>query len=250
MFLVIPMAGESKRFLNKGYAVPKYMIEAKGLTLFDYALKSLPLDIMTKIIFVGLKSHEEKYRLSDFIEGRMKDIFDYPKDKYRIVLLDHPTQGQAETVYKAKDHVLPDKDLIIYNVDTYFRSGSLTRLLSSSGKKDGVLGAFVLKDKDPKWSFAKVDGDGVVVKTAEKEQISSYALTGMYHFSRAEDFFNVFEYHAEQKILFKNEYYVAPMYNYLIVQGKKFVLNLCDSFQPLGTPEDVESFIDHGKNES
>jgi len=249
MFLVIPMAGESKRFLSKGYLVPKYMIEAKGLTLFDYALKSLPLTVMTKIIFVGLRSHEEKYRLSSFIQGRMKDIFGYEEDKYHIVLLDQPTQGQAETVYRTKDHVLLDKDLVIYNVDTYFHSGSLVRLLSSPEKKDGVLGAFVLQGEDPKWSFAKAGDDGVVTQTAEKDQISSYALTGLYHFSKAGDFFSAFEYYAQEKILFKNEYYVAPMYNYLIAQGKKFVVDLCDSFQPLGIPEDVEDFIRNGKNE-
>ena len=39
-----------------------------------------------------------------------------------------------------------------------------------------------------------------------------------------------------------NEYYVSELYNILIKQGKKFVIDLADDFSLLGTPEDIENF--------
>ena len=39
--VIITMAGLGTRFRKAGYQVPKYMIEAKGKTLFEWSLDSL-----------------------------------------------------------------------------------------------------------------------------------------------------------------------------------------------------------------
>ena len=39
--IVITMGGLGSRFREAGYTVPKYMIEAKGKTLFEWSLISL-----------------------------------------------------------------------------------------------------------------------------------------------------------------------------------------------------------------
>lgn len=39
--VVITMGGIGARFRARGYTVPKYMIEAKGKTLFEWAMESL-----------------------------------------------------------------------------------------------------------------------------------------------------------------------------------------------------------------
>ena len=40
MYIIIPMAGESSRFFNAGYTVPKYMLPLGSETVFDKAIKS------------------------------------------------------------------------------------------------------------------------------------------------------------------------------------------------------------------
>ena len=37
---------------------------------------------------------------------------------------------------------------------------------------------------DPKWSFAKIDDEGVVLRVKEKEAISRFATVGLYYFSK------------------------------------------------------------------
>ena len=41
MTIIITMAGLGSRFRKAGYKVPKYMITAKGKTLFDWSMDSL-----------------------------------------------------------------------------------------------------------------------------------------------------------------------------------------------------------------
>ncbi len=234
----VAMAGRGLRFSRAGFTVPKYMIEAGGRTLFERSVLSLPLDLADKTYFLALREHERDFGLSSFIAGKLGGA-----RPWELVLLDGPTRGQAETVLKLRGLVPPDSGLGIYNIDTAFRSATLAaRLADPAARRDGVIGAFRLEAEDPKWSFARTGPDGLVTETAEKRQISRQALTGFYHFSRAEDFFSAAERAVGAGATSGGEYYVAPLYNGLIAAGKEFVLDQVDELVPLGTPEDVAAF--------
>lgn len=236
---IIPMAGLGRRFSAAGVHVPKFMVEAGGMTLFEHSLRSLPLELAARVVFIALREHEEQCRVSAFIKDRMTVLGGMP---FEVVLLDKPTRGQAETVLAARPFVPDDEEAAIFNIDTAFVSHTLAGKLAGAGKGDGVLGAFVLDRQDNKWSFAEVDAQGAVLRTAEKVQISRYALTGLYHFSRAGDFFDCAGDAVAGGELVSGEYYVAPLYNRLIARGGKFTLDVAERIIPLGTPEDVARY--------
>lgn len=236
MNFVIPMAGRGQRFFDAGFAVPKMLIEAKGKTLLEWSVDSLPLNLCTKLIFVLLNEHEKNYGLSEFIKQKYTGNYEV-----HFVYLDETTRGQAETVVGAKDLIDFDQDLLIYNIDTAFSSLKLAERLKND-KIDGVLGAFKDSSESIKYSFAKCDGDGFVTEVAEKVHISDNALNGLYHFRKPADFFKIAEQHIALEQTSKGEFYIAPMYNDLIQEGKKFVIDLCDEIFILGTPEELEEF--------
>lgn len=231
MNVVIPMAGKGSRFAKNGYDKPKFMLSIDGISLLEYSVNSLPLSIAEKIIFIALQEHENEWNISEFIKNK------YPDNNLEFVFLSETTRGQSETVLAAKDYINNDEELLIYNIDTFFDSATLK---SNLLKKDcdGYLGAFY--DENDKWSFAKTDEDGFVIKTTEKVPISTNALTGMYHFNLGSDFVRVAEEAINNNDLVKNEFYIAPLYNSLIKEGKKFKLDLVTDFVALGTPEDFE----------
>lgn len=232
----VAMAGRGERFARAGVAVPKYMVEARGQTLFEHSLASLPVGPGDRTVFIALREHEEKFGLRDFIRGKAAAPWD-------LVLLPAPTRGQAETVLAARDLVPPGSGLAIYNIDTAFLSPGLgPKLADPAARLDGVIGAFKLNGQDPKWSFARTGPGGTVTETAEKVQISDNALTGFYHFSRAEDFFGAAEAAVRGGETSAGEFYVAPLYNRLIAAGRRFTLDVAEKLVPLGTPEDVEAF--------
>lgn len=242
LIYIVPMAGLGSRFLKAGYDLPKYMLRVRGATIFEHALRSLPLEPAEKLVFVALKEHQEAYALETFIDAALKRLPGCPTAglKKEIIFLEKPTSGQAETVMKARDSVPPGAELAIYNIDTYFNSGTLAAALADpAGKRDGILGAFTLKERDPKWSFAALRPDGVVAATAEKDQISENALTGFYHFTDGAGFFRVAGAALASGRTTRGELYVAPLYNDLIAEGREFVLDRADVMVPLGTPEDL-----------
>lgn len=229
------MAGHGSRFAQAGYTTPKWLISAKGKTLLEWSVDSLPLDIGYKLIFIALKADAQKFRLSEWIHQLYDSIIDV-----EILLLDQVTRGQAETVLFAESSVNPNHPIGIFNIDTRFTSTTLSTTLKTPNI-DGVLGAFSSNSR--KFSYARLNKEHYVQETAEKVVISSSALTGFYSFSKAKDFFSIAQQRITQNQQEGGEYYIAPMYNDLIQQGKKYILDVASEIDVLGTPEELDRFL-------
>ena len=235
MNFIIPMAGLGSRFVKAGYSLPKMLLEAKGKTLLEWSLSSLPLQLSTVVVFVGLKEHEQEFELTANIKAL------YPALNCRFIYLEQPSRGQGETVYLSLGECDMELPLVIFNIDTYFSSSTLPDVLVNPAN-DGVLGCF--QSNEDRFSFAKLDEQGeYVIEVKEKEVISDHALTGLYTFKKAGDFKETFEYHQLHNITVKGEFYIAPMYNYLIALGKRYVLDEAQEHVILGTPEEYQQFL-------
>lgn len=236
MNFVIPMAGRGQRFVDAGFDLPKMLIKAKGKTLLEWSIDSLPLSLCTNLICIILREHEEQYQLSE----KIKSIYGTSLN-LKFFVLDHITRGQAETVWLARSLFDQQLDLVIFNIDTYFHSDTLTKALQRKDI-DGVLGSF--NSNQSRFSFARLNEDDYIVETTEKVAISNNALTGLYHFKNTSDFEDTVSFHLENNIRVNNEFYIAPMYNYLIKKGRKFIIDKVNEFDILGTPEELKLFLE------
>lgn len=236
MNFLITMAGEGRRFREAGYDLPKMLIEAKGKTLLEWSIDSLPLNLCSRLIFVAQQKHEDEFQLSRKIislyNGRVRSL--------HFKFIDTLTRGQSETACLAKHLVDLSQPLLIFNIDTQFSSSSLEKNLLRKNI-DGVLGAFY--SEEPRFSFAALNDEGFVTKTAEKEVISSNALTGLYHFTYPEDFFEAAGSAFAKNETTKGEFYIAPLYNHLVNKGRKLIVDMADEVNILGTPEELKIFL-------
>ena len=238
--IIIPMAGEGKRFKDSGVLEPKFMIKVKNKTLFEWSMDSLPINISKKIIFVCLEEHEKKFNVSNFIKNVMNKK--YPNCNYEQLYLKHVTGGQVETALSAKHLIKSEDTLIIYNIDTHFVSTRLeSKILTLKNRKsDGMLGCF--ESSDENLSFIQLDENEWIKQVKEKEKISNYASTGLYIFTNAKYFFETGEEMINNGTKIKNEFYVSEIYNMLLKSGKKFEVDMAEEFAALGTPNDVKKF--------
>jgi len=240
--IVIPMAGLSSRFKKAGFELPKYMLEAKGKTLFEHSVMSF-----------------EKYFHSDvflFIALAVNDTEKFIKDKckklgiknFQIVILDKPTRGQAETVYlglKAAS-VTAETPITIFNIDT-FRPGFCYPESFNKNEVDGYLETFIGSGKN--WSnvLPIADGSSKVKVTAEKQEISQFCCTGLYHFKFAGSFLAIFERDLGKDVtqMQGGEFYIAPMYNELIATGADIRFSVIEVADVIfcGIPEEFYDFI-------
>ena len=235
MTIIITMAGLGSRFRKAGYNCPKYMIEVKGKTLFEWSMSSLVgyNDHVDKYIFVVRKEDNSE----DFIREKCKK---FGIKKVEVIGIDYLTDGQATTCMIAIPHCNPDSEIMVYNIDTYVEPCEM-KYKDIAG--DGHIPCFHAPGDH--WSFVKLDEDGKAVEVREKVRISDNCTLGAYYFSSAKLYKDLYdEYYSDNRHLEKNEKYIAPLYNFMIEKGMKVTISIVDAkkVHVLGTPEELEVF--------
>jgi hypothetical protein len=161
-------------------------------------------------------------------------------EHYQIICLDTLTRGQAETVYLGLKKYNVQDDILIFNIDT-IRSNF--QLPAGIQDWDGYLEVF--KGSGLNWSYAKVIKDTTqVIETAEKVEISDNCSTGIYFFKDTRYFYNAYDYYNQNNLNI-HEYYIAPLYNYLIQQKKNIHIHIIPSEDVVfcGIPEEYVELL-------
>lgn len=233
--IVITMAGYGTRFSQAGYKQPKYRIEVKNKTLFEWSLYSL--DTLKKDAFYIFIAREDDRDIRDFIQ---KKCIGLNITNYKVHLLDHATDGQATTALHAATDWLPDNPLLIYNIDTYIEEGQLCQKKFTG---DGCIPCFDAPGTH--WSFVKTDINGKVTEVREKKRISNHCCVGAYYFKTGTLYEQLYEAYYGTSSAGLKEKYIAPMYNRLIAQGRQVNMFHIESSKvhALGMPEEVEAFL-------
>ncbi len=234
--ILITMAGLGSRFREAGYTVPKYQIEAKGKTLFEWSMESLAGFQKPENDYIFVVRKED--RAGDFIHGACEKM---GIGNVRLVELDHTTDGQATTAMLAKPFWDEESGLLIYNIDTYVEAGQMNEEQIAG---DGFIPCFHAPGDH--WSFARLDENGNVTEVREKQRISDNCTLGAYYFKTCalyEKLYN--EYYSSEEKLEKGEKYVAPLYNYMISQGMEVRISIVDAdkVHVLGTPAELDVFL-------
>lgn len=227
--VLIPMAGLGSRFAEKGYSLPKPLIKIFGKPMIQLVVDSLDID--GNYIFLVQKDHRIKYHLDD--------VLDEIAPGCKIVEVDGITDGAARTTLLAKDLINDSTPLIIANSDQVVLWSSLD-FQAFLGHSDGILAVF--KANDPKWSYVKVE-NALVTEVAEKKVISNTANVGIYGWQKGSDYVKYAEQMIAKDIKTNNEFYVAPVYNEAIADGKKIIPFFVTEMHGIGTPEDMNDFI-------
>jgi len=240
MNILIPMAGRGSRFLveadkNPEYRKPKPIINIAGHPMVEWAISSLPIKNGDQLIFLVLKDHVEKSK----IDEELRNIFG---NEIKIIIVDHITDGAACTALLAREFINNNQPLLITDSDHFIDGKTLFKDIENYEKVDGIIPVFYANN--PKWSFAKTDSEGVVTETAEKIQISRNANIGAYYFSKGRDFVWAAEEMIDENDRTNGEFYVAPVYNYLIRRGKTIRLSRPRFVHGLGTPNDAQKFLE------
>lgn len=239
--IVIPMAGNGSRFAKAGYKNPKPFIDVNGKPMIQRVMDNLAFE-------------NDNYEISYFLIAKQehlnkeKELVEYLQEKYNVtfITVDKTTEGAACTVLFARKYINNDDMLIFANSDQIV-DFEIKNFIDDAVNKDldASILTFIDIDQNPKWSFAKIDENSLVEKVAEKQVISQYATVGIYLYRKG----SIFVDGAIDMIInndrFNNEFYVCPVYNYIIKNGNKVgIFNIENSaMHGLGTPEDLQKYL-------
>ena len=236
MNIVIPMAGAGSRFEKAGYTYPKPLIKIKNDPMITLVLQNL--NLVGKFIFLVQKDHYDKYSL--------ENILNLIAPRCEIIQLDGLTDGAACTVLKAREFINNNEPLVISNSDQFIGWDSTIAIEKfKTPETDG--GILTFKSHHPSHSFAKINRDGYVTEVAEKKPISNDATVGIYYWSKGNDFVKYADQMIKKDIRTNNEFYICPVYNEAIKDGKKIKISPVDEMWGMGTPEELNNFLTHYK---
>tara|TARA_Y100000287_G_scaffold153776_1_gene130029 strand:- start:3578 stop:4732 length:1155 start_codon:yes stop_codon:yes gene_type:complete len=228
--LLLPIAGKAQRFLDAGYTMPKPLILANHKHVIDWSLESIDYSECNLIFIVRL---DHIYNFS--IDKILKQKFG---DDIQIVVLDKITRGALETCVLAEQYIDNDIPLLIYTPDVYFEPQFKPNTIPDDS--EGFLLTFLANSADH--SYSQCDINGKVSRVVEKEVISEHANVGLYYFNSGKEFLKYGREVIDANMLVKNEFYIAPMYNLMIRDGKYVTCADTEKMHVLGTPSTLEFF--------
>lgn len=239
MNIVFGMCGNGTRFNTQYPGIPKYMITYHGKTMIEHAVTTL--NIPGKLHFIVRRDHLLN-NLS--IEPLLKKLGG------NIIISDnYQPIGAANTLLEAKLFINPDEPLLSVNCDQHLDWSTTPIQFVELAKHNPTISyIFTFQSDNPNYSYIKTNRLGKVVEVKEKQIIGPSACAGMYHWAKANDFFNDSEQMIKDQQQVNGEFYVAPVYNYTIAKGlvvNEFKLKqgeLC----PVGTPNELQEFLQNG----
>ena len=234
MNVLIPMAGAGSRFQAAGYTFPKPLIDVRGKPMIQVVAENLNMD--ATFTYVVQAEHREKYNLDTLLNLITPNC--------NIVEVNGVTEGAACTTLLAKEFIDNDEPLLMANSDQFVEWDS-NEFMYRMQENDADGGIVTFTATHPKWSFAKVDDSGLVTEVAEKNPISDIATVGIYYWKRGSDYVKYAEQMIANNVRVNGEFYVCPVFNEAIDGGLRIRTHGIDHMWGIGTPEDLNYFLEN-----
>lgn len=241
---VIPMMGHSHRFQKAGYTQPKYFLPIAGESMFSWAIRSFDKYFESDVFLFVIPpaDHIKDFIASEVNQCGVKHAF--------MAELELPTTGQACSVLQGLEYYfsgeVPSKDweqeCIIFNIDSHLKDFSKADFGRQSA---GYIEVFDCAGD--RWSFVEPRDETLVERVTEKRRISNLCCNGLYQFASCRLFFDTASTHNNKVKAEYGEAYVAPLYNFIINDGKKIHYKnvSSDDVIDFGTPEEYEIWANY-----
>lgn len=234
--IVVPMAGRGSRFAKAGFELPKPLLGVHGRPMIEVVIDNIRPSRPHRFIFICQREHMDQFDLAKSLAYAGRDTL--------ILPIDDVTEGAACTVLLARQWIETDAPLMIANCDQYIATPIDDYLRAM---EDGHYEGFIMtmRADDPKWSFVRLNEQGLVTEVVEKRVVSNEATVGIYNFRRGADYVAAADRMMAAKDMTNHEYYVAPTYNYLRNGSRVGFMNIGAEragMYGLGIPDDLSYF--------
>jgi NDP-sugar pyrophosphorylase family protein len=234
--VIIPMAGDGRRFVDAGYVIPKPLIDMRGKPMIQRAVETLGLP--GRYLFAIRKYEQEAWVIA--LKSTLSRVTTDPV----VVEVSGLTDGCACTCLLLKEHIDHDAPLVIANCDQIMRwDAAKFESFVAGGDFDACVVTY--RKSTAKNSYVRLGDDGYAVEFAEKRVISEHGLNGIHYWRRGRDFVRSAMAMIDKNIRTNNEFYIAPTYNELIAEGLKIVAYEIspDEHHAVGTPDDLAAYM-------
>jgi len=226
MEIIVPAAGLSTRFPDMK---PKYLLyDYRGEMMLMNALRKYR-ELGMKITIGILKEHQDKYAVIEQIQHECPDNVNF-------VVIDKPTRGPADTVYRILAESGVEGEFMVKDCDSFFdhENTSGNYICVSNISEHEILKKLASK------SFVIVNEQDIVTNIIEKQVVSDTFCVGGYKFESAEQYKSAFEYVSQMD----GEIFVSDIIGRMLDQGHIFTKRSVTNYVDVGTANDWFEYND------
>ena len=241
--LIIPMSGVSKRFSDKGYQKPKFLLDILGKPMINHVVEIFKG--WENILFVVNEDHllDEELKLFENLTSIAPNSKIFPIKPHK--------KGPAWAILQAKDVINLESPVVVNYCDfgCLLDVEALTSVINSD--LDGTIitysGFHPHMLRSTQFAYVKKDVEGFVIDIKEKESFTDNpmeeeASSGTYGFKSGKLLIDSILDQINSDFSFNSEYYISLTYKSLLKNNLKIKTQKIDYFMQWGTPEDFEDF--------
>jgi len=239
---VVLAGGAGKRFAERGYPVPKPLLDMTGRTLLDHALAAVPGD---RSVVVTRADLGDGGAVAEFAAGVGATV----------VELGGLSRGQADSAghgLRALEDGATDDPVTVTSCDAVprFAPGALESALERAGE-DGLVvwtapGYRLARRRPEQYGWVTWTDDGLVdrtwLKEAPDDMEQSGIIIGTFTFPTLSGAIQVVDDLLASGETVNGEFYLDSLVRRMMAEGRPVVPLLLDSFVSLGTPDEYETY--------
>ena len=232
MNVLILAAGNSAAANADGY--PLCLSEVMGKPLIQVMLEKWQgLEVHFFIMFNG--ADVQKYHLNQVVEQ--------VSPQAQVISIHSATAGAVCTSLMAIDQINNAEPLVILNGDEIL-DVDYAKALQFFSDQQLDAGVVIFDTVHPRYSYVRLDENGLVVEAAEKNPISRNATVGFYWYKKGSNFVQAAMSSIKKQALLDPPYFVCPVFNELVLGGQKIGAFRIDkaAYKPLKTKQQLMEF--------
>jgi CTP:molybdopterin cytidylyltransferase MocA len=243
--VVMPMAGEGRRFLEAGYALPKPLVCVGGVPLVIHALRHLPA--FARLVCVVRADHVRNHDIDAVVRESFPEA--------RFVVVDRLTEGQACTVRMAAGALEGDAPVLVAacdNIHVYDEARYAQRMIGSGvdclvwtyrGDKrvlsnPGQFGWVATKGRQVTRVSCKVPLSGMPME--------DHAVSGYFSFRLASLMADAIDELVARNTRCNGEFYMDNVANILVERKLRVEVFEVERYIGWGTPQELIEFETRG----
>jgi len=239
--LILPMAGEGKRFLIKGYEKTKPLINVSGKPMALQALSDLPNTDEQNFIL------RKDFKDLEILKAELKKI----SNNSSFSILESLTDGQATTCIEGSKDLSIDSKVTIGACDNGMNyDPSLFNKILNDESIDIIVWAargYAGAIRSPEsYSWIDCDSKGLINDIAVKKPLSNPSndpiVVGTFTFKKFSYFIDAVDHMKDREAKVNEEYYIDMAINDAIQLGLNCKIFEIDHYICWGTPEDLQTF--------
>jgi hypothetical protein len=232
---ILVLAARSTSALNFVPDTPICLSEHHGSSVLEAIVKKTQSINNSEYTFAISKKDDDHFHL-----GRIAKLLVH---NAKIMVVPESTKGSACTALLAACTLNLNNSLLVISANELIDDDLSVVVKNFEGRcLDG--GTITFRSIQPRYSYVRLDSNGFVIEAAQKKPISHHATTGMFWYRSTAEFLESAKEMIRKNALVEDSFYVAPIFNDLILKHKKIGVIEIDAkkYHPLKTDTQLKQF--------